>query len=191
MISTPKGRICQALWSSWSKQWLRVETKKYGWTERSWLPTNIPKPLVAEYVETEMMRSSPLHRRPQCSEHIPPGFQSSQNSWLWWLWLIDDCDDCHGKDGDQDVKMMGKQDLPVVRMDEDNSLVFLIRSLQEWNNSPNQVLCLKPARTLNQWTQPTLQVGHVVQHLERSVTLQHSPRILTVQWNDGDYFILW
>ena len=33
----------------------------------------------------EMMRSSPLHRRPQCSEHIPPGFQSSQNSWLWWL----------------------------------------------------------------------------------------------------------
>ena len=88
------------------------------------------------------------------------------------------------------IKMMGKQDLPVVRMDEDNSLVFLIRSLQEWNNSPKQVLCLKPARALNQWTQPTLQVGHVVQHLEREVTLQHSPRILTVQWNDEDYFIL-
>ena len=30
------ARFCDQ--RSWSKQWLRVETKNYGWREKSWLP---------------------------------------------------------------------------------------------------------------------------------------------------------
>ena len=73
-------------------------------------------------------------------------------------------------DGNSDGGDNGYKDLPVVRMDEERSVVFLIRSLREISKVQfSSKDDLTPARTLDQWTQPTLQVGHVVQHLCRRI----------------------